>query len=133
MAHTRWTELETERARKLIADGVNEPEFKRLTGRTKEAAMSRLKYVDDPTYRERCIANASRNRTYYERTYVPRGPSKLPTQYAYEEPRPVAPPAVLEDAQKRAAAPKSLTGWICGDPCALQSALGKKMAGGATS
>lgn len=126
MAHARWTESETQCARDLIAADAAEHEFQRALGRTRDAAYARVKYADDPEYRKRCIAGAKRSNKAY---YKPREkPSLVPLPTLYATAPVVIPPSVIDEAQKRLAAPKSLTGWICGDPPMGFSALDRREA-----
>lgn len=125
MARSRsnWTEYETARAREFIAAGMKAAEFKSRTGRSKATAVAHIRYQDDPAYRQKCIDNTER----YRKTYVRRVPSDLPAIYGRSGRESVIPPSVIEEANRRLSAPKSLTGWICGDPFFSQSALGKKL------
>jgi hypothetical protein len=120
MAHTRWTEYETVKARELLATEIGEREFQRLTGRTKAAAFARIKYLDNPGFRDRCIDNASRNRKRYEkRVYDPSTPH-------YVESGPHVPGHLLIDAERRLMAPRTITAMLCGDPAPGFSALEKR-------
>lgn len=109
---TNWTEYETARAREYIAADMRPAIFLQKTGRSIQTARAHIKYIDDPAYRQRCVDSTMR----YRKTYERRVPSDLPTLYGRTEPAPAIPPSVIDEAKRRLAAPKTLTGWICGDP-----------------
>lgn len=128
-ARSNWTEYETARAREFIAAGVKPAEFLSRTGRSKATAKAHLRYIDDEVYRQRVIDTAIRYRRVVER----REPSALPTIYGSTEPRVVVPPDVVQEAQRRALAPRTITGWVCGDPPIGYSALDQRAAGASAS
>lgn len=128
-ARSNWTEYETARARELIAEGVKPADFRSRTGRSKATAKAHIRYIDDEVYRQRVIATAIR----YRRVVPRREPSALPTVYGSTEPRVVVPPDVVAEAQRRALAPRTITGWICGDPPIGYSALDQRTVGAPAS
>jgi hypothetical protein len=96
---TRWTKEELELAARLIAERKPDSEFRKLLGRSKAYAQGCILY-------------------HPERLKYVRGTSL--------EVRVNVPPHVWEDANRRAAAPRTLSAWICGDPAPGQSALDKR-------
>ncbi len=120
MDSQRWTDFQTSKARELLAQGVGEREFRLAIGRSRAAAFARIKYLDDPVFRERCIQNATRNRKKYE-AREPTDPS-----YLYVEPKPVIPEQLLLDARERLLAARSITAMLCGDPAPGFSALDRR-------
>jgi hypothetical protein len=99
MAGIQWTDEEIKLGRQLLAAKAKDSEFRSRLGRSKVAAQTRILY----------------NATSVER-YL------LTELY----PRPVVPDELLEDRDRRAAAPLSLTAWLCGDPPSGYSALDRR-------
>jgi len=118
--YQKWTEAETELARANLH--LRAKEFLEKTGRTRQAAKCHLNYVDNPeTARKRAEAKAAYKRTNEEYR------AKLKGKWVPD--RNVPPPEVIEDAIRRATAPRSITAILCGDPCPGFSALDRKQAG----
>jgi hypothetical protein len=122
MSHLRWTEADTQRARELLAADAGEKEFWAALRRTKDASAARVKYVDDPAYRQKCLKRARQyNQPYVSQrraapTVAGETFNPLPTLYGRSEPSPAVPPSKFEEANRRMNAPRSITAWICGDP-----------------
>lgn len=116
MVRNLWTDQETLIARRLLAKGACNNEFRAEIGRTKAAAISRIKWLDDPQepYRSAERARKSRGNITGE-----------PIRRRTGQPHP-APESVREDAARRADAPRTITAWFFGDPAPGQSALDKR-------
>jgi hypothetical protein len=113
-----WTDEQTAQARILLEEGVDTETFLREIGRTKAAAVARLKYVDDPAgYRSR--------RCRPSRT--------TPNSTRIESSRFYIPDDVIEAAVRRAHANRSLTAIIFGDPAPGQSALDRRQSAEASA
>jgi hypothetical protein len=112
---TEWTDSETEAARANYH--LPPDEFRRKTGRTKQAAKAHLRYVSRPEVRER--KNAQKVALRLARKENPLPKVELNTAVA-------PPPEVIIDAIKRASAPRTLTAIICGDPAPGFSALERR-------
>lgn len=101
-----WTDEETELARLHYKRGVSPEEFLAKTGRTKDAAKRRFEYVDRPEVRERHI----------KKQQMYRDAAKASGDMHTAARKVAVPPDVLQDAKRRASAPRSLTGVLMGDP-----------------
>lgn len=100
-----WTEAERAKARELVPTDIHPDAFYAQVGRTKDAARSHLKWVDDAVYRAYHAAqNMARRAAMPKSLIVPPGPKLVP------------PPEVIADAERRAMAPRSLTSLIFQDP-----------------
>lgn len=101
-----WTDEETELARLHYQRAVSPEEFLRKVGRTKDAAKRRLEYVDRPEVRERHIKKQQMYRD-----------SVKALGEMHQAARKIDVPAeVLEDAVRRATAPRTITSALMGDP-----------------
>lgn len=100
----RWTDAETAKARELVHTDIHPDEFRAQVGRTKDAARSRLRWIDDAKYREE-----------HARRWAARQ-SELPKSFVVVPPKFAPPPEVLADAERRASAPRTLTAMFCQDP-----------------
>lgn len=116
MATNLWTDEETQAARVLIAKGADNAEFLRKTNRTKAAAHSRIRWLDDPMERDRSQERARRSR----KNAGPANGKRFIERPAH------APAHVIAAARERADAPRTLTAWLCGDPGPGQSALDRR-------
>ena len=115
-----WTEEMTERSRQMKArGGATNGEYLAAFGRTRKAVMARLRYLDRPEVRQ---AQAVQKAAYRRTNEVYR--AKLDGRTTPD--RHVAPPEVIEDAIRRASAPRSVSAWICGDPPPGWSALERR-------
>jgi hypothetical protein len=99
-----WTDDETALARRMFAEGKPDSEFRRLLGRSKFSARTRLYRLHFPT-------------DGYDWLDLPR------------EKRFDVPPEAWAEASRRFSAPRTLTAWICGDPAPGFSALDQRMGG----
>jgi hypothetical protein len=115
MSWTRWSEVETELARKYYYL-LGPDDFKREVGRSKEAAKRHLQYVNDPNVRKRHQLKMVELRAAQKRGELIAA-SKEPSG---------PPPKILWEALERATKPRSLTAWICGDPAPGWSALERR-------
>lgn len=117
MGNNVWSDEETEKARSLLAAGARNHEFVSAINRTKNAARSRILYVDNPKSRDYAAERAKRYRNSAEYQAVVRrreaGPSFIPIE-------------VITDAAKRADAPRTITAWLQGDPAPGFSALDRR-------
>lgn len=95
----RWTDEETERARKLMDQGANDATLRRELGRSICAVQERLHRVDT------AILDARRDGAC----------KKVPAE-------------VIAAATKRAMAPRTVTGFVLGDPPIGYSALDMRRA-----
>lgn len=110
---TEWLASETELARANYH--LPPAQFQRITGRTKQAARAHLKYISRADVRERKNAQ------------------KVALRLAMKQCQPTAavapivvPDEVIAEAARRAAAPRSLTGIVMGDPPIGFSALERR-------
>jgi hypothetical protein len=107
---TPWTSEEDEIGRRLLEERASEAEFLEKLGRTKKAASSHFYYVE-----HRAMVLCRRGEAP-----VHRGPARQVTMAN-------APSiAMMDDAQRQLAAPRSLTSEFFGDPPPSRSALHRK-------
>lgn len=99
-----WSEAETTAARKMIRDGEPAEKFLEVFGKTRKAAMARIRHVD--YFRDR--------RTRNKGEVTPRAPE--------------IPEEVIVERVKRSTAARTLTGFVFGDPPLGFSALDKREA-----
>jgi hypothetical protein len=100
----KWTEEEIALARRMLAEKQPDSEFRERLGRSKICAQRRFfraHHYDDS------IADWTRLGLRHE-------------------PRVDVPPDVRADANRRAAAPRTLSAWLCGDPAPGWSALDRR-------
>lgn len=107
MANSLWSSEEAGIARKMLARGATDEEFRSTLGRTKSAAQTRIRYIDDGRVRDRAKARGKGRMTI----------APMPARNR------VAPAGAVADAQRRASAPRTITAFVCGDPAPGQSAL----------
>lgn len=117
MAKNPWSDQDTETARQLLARGAKNAEFLETISRSREASRERIKYLDDPIFRERTKNRAKSLRYYGD-----------PALILVRSSGPVA-EHLLADAERRMAAPRSITSFVFGDPAPGWSALDRKQAG----
>jgi hypothetical protein len=98
-----WTDEETALARRMLAEKRSDSEFRERLGRSKAVARDRIYRVD-----------------FMDTDWSMLG---LP-----HEPRVAVPTELRADANRRAAAPRTLSAWLCGDPAPGQSALDRRQA-----
>lgn len=120
-----WEESEDTILMQMMLDGYNYVEITQaLPGRTYAAVKMRSRILRlTPEQRE----EATRRRLARPKKFV----SKPKRTFLHEPSRYgafVIPPEVLADRNARLSTPKSLTGWVCGDPPLAFSALGRKLA-----
>jgi hypothetical protein len=111
-----WTKEETAQARKLIEAGAKNEVFLEKLCRSRDAAISRIKYLDDHAFRERTKQRAQKSRA---------GKGRIDH---YVRSRAPVPEHVLDDARRRIEAPRTITSSFFGDPAPGQSALDKRNA-----
>lgn len=99
-----WSEAETAAARKMIRDKAPASAFLEAFGKTRKAAMARIRHVD--YFKDR--------RTRNKGEYTPRAPE--------------IPEEVIVERVQRATAARTLTGFVFGDPPLGFSALDKREA-----
>lgn len=107
-----WTPEQTQLARELFARRATEAEFRNAIGRSREAAREHVKWKDDPDHREmRNIARAGRRATArgYRSAEIVGVPERL-----------------RHEANERASAPQTLTGFVFGDPPIGYRAIDRK-------
>lgn len=109
--HNRWTEEETNLARRMIERGASDAEFMRVFGRSKKAAQGRIRSVDFPRDR-------SGERLKYDRKGI----------HVTSGSRAHVPEAVIADRDRRQFAMRTITAFVFGDPAPGQSALDKREA-----
>ncbi len=104
----KWTDEETERARKLLDAGADDATFRAELGRTKGSAKSRVAWIK---------LKESGRRTTRENRKDPdsRRPERM-----------VVPQQLWDEAARRSSAPNSLTGSFFGDPPQGFSALERR-------
>lgn len=110
-----WSDSDTQLARDNYH--LRPDEFYRATRRTKQAARAHLKYVSRPEVRARKNAQKAALRLERKANPLP----KVDISAAI-----FVPDQVRADAVRRASAPRSLTGIICGDPPIGFSALERR-------
>lgn len=110
----RWSEAETAKARELVDTDIHPDAFLAQVGRTKDAARSRLKWIDNPAYRAAHSADMCARRR------------EMPHSHIIAAPKFAPPPDVVADAMRRAVAPRSLTALLMGDPAPGASALDRR-------
>ncbi|MGY3607638.1 MULTISPECIES: hypothetical protein [unclassified Bradyrhizobium] len=111
-----WTEEDTALARRLLQIGAKKEMFLDQLGRSRDAAVTRIKYVDNPTFRERTKQRAqSQKRAGDPSLHYVRAQAPVPAR-------------LLDDARRRLDAPRTLTSSFFGDPAPGQSALDKRNA-----
>lgn len=114
MAFNPWSDKDTATARALLRRDADRGEFIKVLGRTKSAAVMRIRWLDNPAVRDRTAARSRASRS---------GTSGL---VVYDT-RPKSIPArVLADAARRSNADRTITAFICGDPAPGQSALDRR-------
>jgi len=91
-----WTPGELKTARRLIDEGAPNEEFVSALGRTRHACWGKLQYEN----------------------------TKMPTMQKVNSARPK--PEMLADAYRRAAAPRTISAFVFGDPGAGYSALDRR-------
>ena len=113
-----WSDEDTAKARELLAQGATDQQFLRSINRTKAAAHARIKWLDNPGYRDGATTRSrkSRNNNKYKNEEIRSHPTRVRD----------IPDHVIADAAKRAEAPRTITGWLMGDPCMGQSALDRR-------
>lgn len=99
----RWTDAETDAARELLKKGATDDECREVLGRSFAACRERVERVN---------------------LEVVTGPSAT---------GPKAPPEVLAEKARRAAAPVTITGFVFGDPPVGYSALDRRNTAGASA
>jgi hypothetical protein len=107
-----WTLEQTQLARDLFASRATEAEFRNALGRSKGAALEHLRWKDDPAYREtRNVARTARRATArgYRSAEIVGVPERL-----------------RHEANERASAPQTLTGFVFGDPPIGYRAIDRK-------
>lgn len=117
----RWTDFELAEARRLIAARCSPQEFENRMGRSRISAKMRIKYVDSPTFRANAIQRAARDRSQFTEHIKGQPQNRAPE-------KPKVPHEAIQDALKRAMAPRTITGWFCGDPPPGYSALDRRRA-----
>lgn len=101
----KWSDADTERARQLLKSGADDATFRSELGRTKGSAKSRMftvKFKERISQRNRKDPNSRRPESFH------------------------VPPHVIEDAARRANAPRSITATLLGDPPVGFSALERR-------
>lgn len=111
-----WTDEETELARAHYTRAISPADFFRLVGRTKDAAGRRLEYIDRPEVREKHL----RKMQMYRDAAKASGVMNVAARKVD------APPELIEEAARRAKAPRSITASIMGDPPPGFSALDRR-------
>lgn len=119
-----WSDEDTAKARELLARNADPSEFMAALNRSRNAAQLRIRYVDDPTMKEREAARYAERKIRYRMAKEARGISVRASPIKIE-----IPDAVLQDAWKRINTPRSITASLFGDPAETQSALFKKKTG----
>jgi hypothetical protein len=99
-----WTQAEIDTAYRLFSENAPKERFLAEIGRTKSAATAKRSNIRSMEEQRRRAAEGLRR-------YEPRSEQ-------------------VEDACRRASAPRSLTAWAFGDPAPGQSALDLRMQGG---
>jgi hypothetical protein len=113
-----WLPEHTQLARELFARRASEAEFRETLGRSKQAAREHVKWKDDPEYR------AKRN--------ISRASGKAPSKNRRRSfgqihvDRPTTPERLRQEANERASAPQTLTGFVFGDPPIGYRAIDRK-------
>ena len=105
--HNRWTDAETDLARRMIRENYKEEAFQQALGRSKKAAQARVRQVDFP--RDRSM------RTDRNGLYVNSSVRKIPDE-------------VIAERDRRRSAARTITAFVLGDPAPGQSALDKREA-----
>jgi hypothetical protein len=119
-AAPRWTEAEEKIARELLEAFAPPEEFLQKLNRTKAASRVHIRVVDDFAFRiERRERDAARRRG--DETYRASLKGRIQPQM-----RGVPTPEMVEAAQQRSLAPRSLTAMIFGDPAPGHSALDRR-------
>jgi hypothetical protein len=90
---------------------------------TQEDIKKARKLVDAKASDEECIAAVGRK---YWSCYMKIARDRYGKSDVRVEAAPIIPPTVIEEAVKRMAAPRDLTGVICGDPPKGYSALERR-------
>jgi len=116
-----WDDEMTQRSREMKArGGATDAEYIRAFGRNRKAVMARLRYLDNPAVRaaqaERGVIYLRSSETYRAKL---KGNRPLPK-------RAIVPPEAIEDAMRRASAPRSISAFLFGDPPPGWSALEKR-------
>jgi hypothetical protein len=109
-----WTPEESALARQLMVIGASDETFREQVGRSKRAARSHIRWVDDAKFREE-----SKERRQIAARAVPRVMTTIASR-----PQPL--PEQIEAALHRNYAPRSVTASLLGDPAPGQSALDRR-------
>jgi hypothetical protein len=105
-----WLAEHTALAREMLANKAPDAEFRRLFGRSKKAAVEHIRWKDDPEYRQsRTADRVVRKSVTKERCVNISIPDRL-----------------RREANDRAIAPQTLTGFVFGDPPIGYRAIDRK-------
>src|SRR6185312_7352486 len=123
MNHERWAAQDWRRAKELLQRGYSINAVSTLMGRPPKQVSEKLRWENTSVEKRearRLRINARRHATgEYKSTPRPDGPSTGPR----------ADPGLFEERDRRLAAPKTLSGWLLGDPPVGFSALDRKRQG----
>ncbi len=119
---TRWSLEADEKLLELRKAGLNWAEIGKAMGVSKRSAEGRFRWINiTPERRERRIEN---ERVRRAKNRAPTIRSSRPPSQVHTVQRP--PDDIMADRDRRHAAPKTLTAWLCGDPPPGWSALDRR-------